>query len=99
MEFGYNLLFPLEEVEETGRSALGYTIGGTCLVVSLKVATVTTTILTFLCRHVLTGLAAYYLLTWGVYLRYCLDGRMDEVGLVWPSLWTSMPTVEKRDKI
>ncbi|KAE9961215.1 hypothetical protein EG328_004717 [Venturia inaequalis] len=48
--------------------------------------------------HVLTGLAAYYLLTWGVYLRYCLEGRMDEVELVWPSLWTSMPTVEKRDE-
>lgn len=54
--------------------------------------------LTWFCRHILTGLAAYYLLTWGVYLRYCLEGRMDEVKLVWPSLWTSMPTVEKRDK-
>lgn len=48
--------------------------------------------------HILTGLAAYYLLTWGVYLRYCLEGRGDDVRLVWPSLWTSMPTVEKRDK-
>ncbi|TID16782.1 alkaline dihydroceramidase Ydc1 [Venturia nashicola] len=48
--------------------------------------------------HILTGLAAYYLLTWGVYLRYCLEDGMDEVRLVWPSLWTTMPTVEKRDK-
>lgn len=54
--------------------------------------------LTLLCRHILTGLAAYYLLTWGVYLRYSLEGRMDEVDLVWPSLCTSMPTVEKREE-
>lgn len=83
-------------MEETDGSTLGYFIGRPCMVVSSKQRIVITA-LTLFCRHILTGLAAYYLLTWGVYLRYCLEGRMDEVNLVWPSLWTSMPTVEKRD--
>jgi dihydroceramidase len=43
-------------------------------------------------RHVFTGIAAYFNLTWSVWLRYCLNGRQDEVQLVWPSL-LSVPVV------
>lgn len=44
----------------------------------------------------MTGIAAYINLTWGIWLRYCLNGEQDDVELVWPSL-LSVPVVEKRD--
>ncbi|KAL2068082.1 hypothetical protein VTL71DRAFT_16180 [Oculimacula yallundae] len=46
--------------------------------------------------HIFTGIAAYFNLTWAVWLRYCLDGRQDEVGLEWPSVWRSVPVVVRR---
>ena len=49
-------------------------------------------------RHIMTGMAAYLNLTWGIWLRYCLDGKQDEVELMWPSLFTSIPAVVRRDK-
>ncbi|KAF2096414.1 alkaline ceramidase, partial [Rhizodiscina lignyota] len=48
--------------------------------------------------HLFTGLGAYYNLTWGVYLRYCLKGMQDEVEVVWPSLFTSVPVVIRKSK-
>ncbi|KIV81482.1 hypothetical protein PV11_03667 [Exophiala sideris] len=48
--------------------------------------------------HVFTGIAQYFNLTWSIWLRYCLDGRQDEVELVWPSLFTSMPLIERVDR-
>lgn len=49
-------------------------------------------------RHILTGLAAYYQVVSGLYLRYCLDGKQDEVVLHWPRLLTSIPWLERRSK-
>ncbi|CZT46357.1 related to alkaline dihydroceramidase Ydc1 [Rhynchosporium secalis] len=46
--------------------------------------------------HIMTGIAAYFNLTWAVWLRYCMDGRQDEVELEWPSLWGSVPVVMRR---
>jgi dihydroceramidase len=46
-------------------------------------------------RHLLTGIAEYYNIVWSTYLRYCFQGRQDEVDLVWPTLWT-MPYVERK---
>ncbi|CAF9938363.1 MAG: hypothetical protein HETSPECPRED_001049 [Heterodermia speciosa] len=48
--------------------------------------------------HIFTGIAQYFNLTWSIWLRYCFDGEQDQVELVWPSLVTSMPLVERRDK-
>lgn len=47
-------------------------------------------------RHVWTGISEYFNITWGIWLRYCLDGKADEVQLVWPSLFTSVPYVERK---
>lgn len=49
-------------------------------------------------RHVFTGIAQYFNLTWSIWLRYCLDGKQDDAELVWPSLFTSVPTVERVDR-
>lgn len=42
--------------------------------------------------HLLTGLGAYYGLQYGIWLRYCLEGKQDEYELYWPSIW-SIPDV------
>ncbi|KAH7355309.1 ceramidase [Rhexocercosporidium sp. MPI-PUGE-AT-0058] len=48
--------------------------------------------------HIFTGIAAYFNLTWAVWLRYCLDGKQDEVELEWLSMLSSVPIViRKRD--
>ncbi|KAF1992467.1 alkaline phytoceramidase [Aulographum hederae CBS 113979] len=47
--------------------------------------------------HIMTGIAAYINLTWAVWLRYCLDGKQDEVELVWPRLF-SVPLLKKKDR-
>jgi dihydroceramidase len=41
----------------------------------------------------MTGVGAYFYIAWGIWLRYCLDGRQDDVKLVWPRLLTSFPEV------
>ncbi|PON21046.1 alkaline phytoceramidase [Trichoderma gamsii] len=41
--------------------------------------------------HLMTGLVAYYYITWGTWLRHCLAGRGDKYALVWPRLLTSVP--------
>ena len=43
-------------------------------------------------RHLMTGTGAYFYITWGIWLRHCLNGRQDEYDLAWPSLW-SLPEV------
>jgi dihydroceramidase len=47
--------------------------------------------------HLLTGIAEYFNLVWSIWLRYCLEGRQDEVELVWPSMLSSMPSVVRKD--
>ena len=45
--------------------------------------------------HLGTGLGAYYYITWGLWLRHCLNGRQDEFEMIWPSIWASLPRVER----
>ena len=45
--------------------------------------------------HIMTGIGAYFYITWGIWLRHCLNGRADEYELVWPRLITSLPSVRK----
>ena len=40
----------------------------------------------------MTGLGAYYYITWGIWLRHCLNGRQEEYRLVWPSFF-SLPEI------
>lgn len=42
--------------------------------------------------HLMTGLGTYIHLTWGIWLRYCLNERQEEFGLSWPSIF-SLPEV------
>lgn len=51
-----------------------------------------------LLRHIMTGIGAYFYITWGVWLRHYLNGKQDEYELVWPSLFTSLPVVVRRRK-
>lgn len=48
-------------------------------------------------RHIFTGIAAYFNLTWAIWLRYCLNGKQDDVELIWPSVFTSVPVVVRRE--
>ncbi|KAI4726838.1 alkaline ceramidase-like protein [Aureobasidium sp. EXF-10728] len=48
--------------------------------------------------HLMTGTGAYFYIVWGVWLRHCLNGRQDEFKLVWPSMFSSLPSVVKLDK-
>lgn len=43
-------------------------------------------------RHLMTGTGAYFYITWGIWLRHCLNGRQDEYDLSWPRVW-SLPEV------
>lgn len=42
----------------------------------------------------MTGTGAYFYITWGIWLRHCLNGRQDEYTLVWPRL-LSMPEIAR----
>ncbi|KAK5737529.1 alkaline ceramidase ydc1 [Elasticomyces elasticus] len=44
----------------------------------------------------MTGTGAYFYIVWGIWLRHCLNGRQDEYELVWPSLFTSIPSIVRR---
>ncbi|KAF2841225.1 aPHC-domain-containing protein [Patellaria atrata CBS 101060] len=46
--------------------------------------------------HIMTGLSAYYHLTSTIWLQYCMSGMQDEVKLIWPSLFTSVPVIVRR---
>jgi len=43
--------------------------------------------------HLMTGIGAYCYITWGIWLRRCLEGEEDKYALHWPHLFTSMPEV------
>ncbi|KAF2862676.1 alkaline phytoceramidase [Piedraia hortae CBS 480.64] len=49
--------------------------------------------------HLMTGLGAYYYITWGIWLRYCLNGEEDRVELVWPRFWNVPRVVRRKGKI
>ncbi|KAH8893724.1 alkaline phytoceramidase [Thozetella sp. PMI_491] len=46
--------------------------------------------------HILTGIGAYYLILWRVWLVRVLDGSEHEYMLHWPSFFTSVPEVVPR---
>ncbi|KAK1449615.1 alkaline phytoceramidase [Colletotrichum melonis] len=48
--------------------------------------------------HLMTGVGAYYYITWGIWLRRCLEGCEDEYKLVWPRSLSSIPLVVKAEK-
>lgn len=50
-------------------------------------------------RHMLTALAAYYNLVWLSWLRCCLRDKQDDVLLQWPSLFTSLPLVYRKENL
>jgi dihydroceramidase len=37
--------------------------------------------------HIMTGIGAYFYITWGIWLRHCLNKRQDEFHLVWSRFW------------
>ena len=45
----------------------------------------------------MTGIGAYFYITWGIWLRHCLNGKQDEYELRWPRLLTSLPLIVRRD--
>lgn len=45
--------------------------------------------------HFFTSIAEYYNIVWCTWLRYCYDGKQDQVEMIWPSMWTSLPRLEK----
>jgi dihydroceramidase len=44
----------------------------------------------------MTGVGAYFYITWGIWLRHCLRGEQDDYELIWPRLVTSLPVVVRR---
>lgn len=46
--------------------------------------------------HLMTGSGAYFYIVWGIWLRHYLNGHQDEFELIWPSVLTSFPRVERR---
>ena len=40
----------------------------------------------------MTGLGAFYYITWGIWLRHCLNGRQEEYTLKWSSTF-SLPEI------
>lgn len=36
----------------------------------------------------MTGTGAYFYLTWGIWLRHCLNGRQGEYDLDWPRFFS-----------
>ncbi|PHH58709.1 hypothetical protein CDD81_4800 [Ophiocordyceps australis] len=44
--------------------------------------------------HLMTGIGAYYYITWGIWLRHCLDGRHEQFRLRWSRTLLSIPVVE-----
>ncbi|KXT15168.1 hypothetical protein AC579_7938 [Pseudocercospora musae] len=45
--------------------------------------------------HLMTGLGAYFYIVWGIWLRHCLNHKADEYELLWPSVLTSLPRIER----
>ncbi|KAI1053176.1 hypothetical protein LB506_012317 [Fusarium annulatum] len=43
--------------------------------------------------HLMTGLGVNYFITWGIWLRHCLNGLHDQYILHWPHKLLSLPSV------
>ncbi|KAE9964299.1 hypothetical protein BLS_005878 [Venturia inaequalis] len=42
--------------------------------------------------HVMTGIGAYFYITWGIWLRQCLNNKQDQCEMYWPSTF-SFPVI------
>lgn len=49
-------------------------------------------------RHLMTGTGAYFYITWGIWLRHCLNAKQDEYELIWPRIYY-LPEVVRKSKI
>ncbi|KAI9670655.1 MAG: hypothetical protein M1831_005875 [Alyxoria varia] len=49
--------------------------------------------------HIMTGTGAYFYITWGIWLRHCLNGKQDQYELHWPYLIFSLPEIVKKGKL
>ena len=49
-------------------------------------------------RHLMTGTGAYFYITWGIWLRHCLNGRQEEYDLSWPRAYL-LPEVVRTRKV
>ncbi|KAK2731302.1 hypothetical protein FQN57_003457 [Myotisia sp. PD_48] len=47
--------------------------------------------------HLLTGIGAYMYITWGIWLRHCLNHRQDEYKLHWPRLYRWAEIIRVQD--
>ena len=48
-------------------------------------------------RHLMTGIGAYFYITWGIWLRHCLNSRQEEYALEWPRLFSLPEIVRSTD--
>ncbi|KAK5214971.1 alkaline ceramidase ydc1 [Exophiala xenobiotica] len=48
--------------------------------------------------HLSIGVAQYFNITWSIWLEYCCEGKQDDIELIWPSLFLSLPSVENHAK-
>lgn len=48
--------------------------------------------------HLMTGIGAYYYITWRVWIHRCMDGQEDKFQLKWPSVF-SIPEVVAADEV
>ena len=46
----------------------------------------------------MTGIGAYFYITWGIWLRHCLNGRQEEYTLVWPRIF-SLPEIVSANSV
>ncbi|KAN0069771.1 Ceramidase [Elaphomyces granulatus] len=44
--------------------------------------------------HLMTGIGAYFYITWGIWLRHCLNKRQNEFHVVWPHFW-HFPSIDR----
>jgi hypothetical protein len=82
-------------MEESYGAAVGYIVGRSWVVVSDWPPPAKQFCL-LRDRHFFTSIASYHILTWLVWLRYCLDGRQDEVQLKWSSALSTLPVLERK---
>lgn len=45
----------------------------------------------------MTGVGAYFYITWAIWLRHCLNGRQDDFTLRWPRIF-SLPETVRSDQ-
>jgi len=45
--------------------------------------------------HLSIAVAQYFNMTWSIWLQYCCEGKQDDIELMGPSLFLSLPSIEK----